>query len=163
MPDGEATYGLDFGFTNDPTSLIKVIETEEAFYLDELIYQTGLLNSDIIRMFGNLGLRKNYDEIIADSAEPKSIQELCNAGYNVKGAVKGPDSIKKGIDTLMSKPIYITKRSTNLIKEFRAYSWALNKDGRPTNKPIDAYNHGIDACRYAVMHQHFNNFDYAIC
>jgi phage terminase large subunit len=163
MPDGDATYGLDFGFTNDPTSLIKVIETEEAFYLDELIYQTGLLNSDIIRMFGNLGLRKNYDEIIADSAEPKSIQELCNAGYNVKGAVKGPDSIKKGIDTLMSKPIYITKRSTNLIKEFRSYSWALNKDGRPTNKPIDAYNHGIDAVRYAVMHQHFNNFDYAIC
>lgn len=162
MPDGDATYGLDFGFTNDPTPLIKVIETEEAFYLDELIYQTGLLNSDIIRMFGNLGLRKNYDEIIADSAEPKSIQELCNAGYNVKGAVKGPDSIKKGIDTLMSKPIYITKRSTNLIKEFRSYSWALNKDGRPTNKPIDAYNHGIDAVRYAVM-QKINRFDYEIC
>lgn len=162
MPEGDATYGLDFGFTNDPTSLIKVIETEGAFYFDELIYQTGLLNSDIIRMFGNLGLRKNYDEIIADSAEPKSIQELCNAGYNVKGAVKGPDSIKKGIDTLMSKPIYITKRSTNLIKEFRAYSWALNKDGHPTNKPIDAYNHGIDAGRYAVM-QKINRFDYAIC
>ena len=137
----KAIYGLDFGFTNDPTALIKTIETDDAFYFDELIYQTGMLNSDIIRRFDNLGLRKNYDEIIADSAEPKSIQELCNAGYNVKKAVKGPDSIIKGLDTLLSKPIYATKRSTNLIKEFRAYSWALNKDGHPTNKPIDEYNH----------------------
>ena len=76
-----------------------------------------------------------------DSAEPKSIQELCNAGYNVKKAVKGPDSIIKGLDTLLSKPIYVTKRSVNLIKELRSYSWALNKDGYPTNKPIDEYNH----------------------
>lgn len=144
IPDGldeKAIYGLDFGFTNDPTALIKTIETEDAFYFDELIYQTGMLNSDIIKRFDSLGLKKNYDEIIADSAEPKSIQELCNAGYNVKKAVKGPDSIIKGLDTLLSKPIYVTKRSVNLIKELRAYSWALNKDGNPTNKPIDAYNH----------------------
>ena len=137
----KAIYGLDFGFTNDPSALIKTIEVGDAFYVDELIYQTGMLNSDIIRRFDSLGLKKNYDEIIADSAEPKSIQEMCNAGYNVKGAVKGPDSIIKGIDTLLSKPIYVTKRSVNLIKELRAYSWALNKDGNPTNKPIDAYNH----------------------
>jgi phage terminase large subunit len=141
--------------------LIKTIETDDAFYVDELIYQTGMLNSDIIRRFDSLGLKKNYDEIIADSAEPKSIQEMCNAGYNVKGAVKGPDSIIKGIDTLLSKPMYVTKRSVNLIKELRAYSWALNKDGNPTNKPIDAYNHGLDASRYAVMHK-INKFEFSI-
>lgn len=161
MPEGDGVFGLDFGFTNDPTSLVKTIETEDAFYFDELIYQTGLLNTDIIKRFDSFGLRKNYDEIIADSAEPKSIQELCNAGYNVIGAVKGADSIKKGIDTLMSKPIYVTKRSTSLIKELRAYSWALNKDGNPTNKPIDAHNHCIDAIRYAVM-QKINRFEFSI-
>jgi len=157
----KAIYGLDFGFTNDPSALIKTIEVGDAFYVDELIYQTGMLNSDIIRRFDSLGLKKNYDEIIADSAEPKSIQEMCNAGYNVKGAVKGPDSIIKGIDTLLSKPIYVTKRSVNLIKELRAYSWALNKDGNPTNKPIDAYCHAIDAIRYAVMHK-INKFEFSI-
>lgn len=157
----KAIYGLDFGFTNDPTALIKTIETDDAFYFDELIYQTGMLNSDIIRRFDSLGLKKNYDEIIADSAEPKSIQELCNAGYNVKKAVKGPDSIIKGIDTLLSKPIYVTKRSINLIKELRAYSWALNKDGNPTNKPIDEYNHAVDAIRYSVMSK-INKFEFSI-
>ena len=145
----------------DPSALIKTIETEDAFYFDELIYQTGMLNSDIIKRFDSLGLKKNYDEIIADSAEPKSIQEMCNAGYNVKGAVKGADSVIKGIDTLLSKPIYVTKRSVNLIKELRSYSWALNKDGNPTNKPIDAYNHAIDAARYAVMHK-INKFEFSI-
>ncbi len=157
----KAIYGLDFGFTNDPTALIKTIEVDDAFYVDELIYQTGMLNSDIIRRFDSLGLKKNYDEIIADSAEPKSIQELCNAGYNVKKAVKGADSVIKGIDTLLSKPIYVTKRSVNLIKELRSYSWALNKDGNPTNKPIDAYNHAIDGARYAVMHK-INKFEFSI-
>lgn len=160
MPEGDGIYGLDFGFSTDSTALVKVIETPEAFYVDELIYRTGLLNRDIVRLMEQLGIRKDYDEIIADSAEPKSIQELHNAGFNVKPAKKGADSIRVGIDKLQSKPIYVTKRSTNLIKEFRNYCWAVDKDGKPTNKPIDAYNHGVDACRYAISPEH--NFKFAI-
>jgi phage terminase large subunit len=150
MIEGDGVFGLDFGFSNDPSALIKVIDTPEAFYLDEQFYQTGMLNAHIISRFKALGLRPNYDEIIADSAEPKSIQEISLAGFNIKPAVKGPDSIRAGISALQSKPILVTKKSINLIKEFRQYSWALDKDGNPTNKPIDAYNHAIDATRYAI-------------
>ena len=144
----------------DPTSLVATIETDEAYYVDELIYQTGMLNSHIINRLESLGIRKNYDEIIADSAEPKSIQEIHNAGFNIKPAVKGADSVRTGIDRLQSKPIYVTQRSTNLIKELRSYSWALDKDGNPTNKPIDMYNHGIDALRYSLNPKH--KFSFAI-
>lgn len=144
----------------DPTSLVATIETDEAYYVDELIYQTGMLNSHIINRLESLGIRKNYDEIIADSAEPKSIQEIHNAGFNIKPAVKGADSVRTGIDRLQSRPIYVTQRSTNLIKELRSYSWALDKDGNPTNKPIDMYNHGIDALRYSLNPKH--KFSFAI-
>ena len=162
LPEGDYIYGLDFGFTNDPTSLVRTFETDEAFYIDELIYQTGMLNSHIISRMESLGIQKNYDVIIADSAEPKSIQEIYNAGFNVKGAVKGADSVRAGIDLLKSKPIYVTKRSINLIKELRAYSWETNKDGIPTNKPIDAWNHAIDSIRYAYSHNRFeHNFEFS--
>ena len=160
MPDGNYIYGLDYGFSNDPTAMVKVLETPEAFYLDEMIYQTGMLNSQIIKRLEDLNIEKRYDEIIADSAEPKSIQEIHNAGFNIKGAVKGADSIRAGIDRLQSKPIYVTKRSTNLIKELRNYCWVTDKDGRPTNKPIDDYNHLIDATRYAISPK--NNFKFHI-
>ena len=158
MPEGDCMYGLDFGFSNHPSALVRTIETDDAFYVDELIYQSGMLNSDIAKRFESLGIRKNYDEIIADSAEPKSIQELHNAGYNIKGAVKGADSIRSGIDRLKSKPIYVTKRSTNLIKELRAYGWVTDKNGNPTNKPIDDNNHAIDALRYSLNPKHKFSF-----
>ena len=158
IPDGDCMYGLDFGFSNHPSAMVRTIETDDAFYVDELIYQSGMLNADIAKRFESLGLRKNYDEIIADSAEPKSIQEIHNAGYNIKGAVKGADSIRSGIDRLKSKPIYVTKRSTNLIKELRSYSWALDKNGNPTNKPIDDNNHAIDALRYSLNPKHKFSF-----
>ena len=89
MPEhGVETYGMDFGFTNDPTTLTRVLETDDAFYLDELIYQTGLLNRDIVSRMESLGLKKNYDKIIADSAEPKSIHEIALAGFNILPAQK---------------------------------------------------------------------------
>ena len=158
MPEGDCMYGLDFGFSNHPSALVKTIETDDAFYVDELIYQSGMLNSDIAKRFESLGIRKNYDEIIADSAEPKSIQEIHNAGYNIKGAVKGADSIRIGIDRLKSKTIFVTKRSTNLIKELRAYGWVTDKNGNPTNKPIDDNNHAIDALRYSLNPKHKFSF-----
>ena len=143
-------FGLDFGYSNDPTALVRVGETPEAIYVDEILYRTGMLNRDIVQAMASNGLRKSYDEVIADSAEPKSIDEIRLAGYNVKPAVKGADSIRAGIDKIKSKQLYVTKRSTNIIKELRNYSWIADKAGQPTNKPVDGYNHAIDAIRYAV-------------
>lgn len=143
-------YGLDFGYTNNPTVLINAGIVPEAFYFDEVIYRTGMLNIDIINMMQQKGIRKNYDEIIADSAEPKSIDEIRLSGFNIKPATKGPDSVITGIDRLKSRQMYVTKRSVNLIRELRNYSWVIDKNGLPTNKPIDMWNHGIDCCRYST-------------
>jgi len=88
------------------------------------------------------------EEIIADSAEPKSIEELRRAGYFIKGATKGPDSVRAGIDYLRGFKHNILRGSTGLITEFGTYSWKTGTDGKPKATPIDAYNHGIDAIRY---------------
>lgn len=158
---GSVTFGMDFGFTNDPTTLVKVVETPEAYYFDELIYQTEMLNRDIVARLESLGIRKNYDKIIADSAEPKSIHEISLSGFNILPAQKGADSIRAGIDRLMSKKMYVTKRSLNLIKELRNYRWEIDKSGRPTNKPIDDFNHCIDGIRYATE-KDLVNFEFSI-
>ena len=141
------SYGMDFGFTNDPTTLVAVYRYDNKLIIDELIYQTGLLNSDIVRLCKNLEDRNVY--ITADSAEPKSIEEIKRAGIYIKAANKGKDSINHGIDILQQHDILITSKSVNLIKEFRNYTWDADKAGNKLNKPIDAYNHGIDALRYA--------------
>ena len=112
---------------------------------------TGLTNSDISRLIIDLGVKRNYDELFADSAEPKSIEDLRRAGFNIKTAMKGEDSIRHGIEKMKEYRINITQRSVNLIKEFRNYSWIADKTGQPTNKPVDAFNHGIDAARYGIM------------
>ena len=151
MPEGNKRYGMDFGYTNDPSTLYAVTETEDAFFIDEIFYKTGLLNRDIAGLMDSNGIVKDYDEIIADSAEPKSIDEIKGYGYNIKPAPKGQDSIRQGIDKLKSKKMFVTKRSVNLIKELRNYAWVSDKEGNPTNKPVDAFNHGIDAVRYATQ------------
>jgi phage terminase large subunit len=143
--------GLDWGFSSDPTALIDVHRFNGCLYLDEIIYQTGLTNSDIIATLNKLGISKHHD-IIADSAEPKSIEDLRRGGYhNIKPAKKGEDSIRNSIDTLQQFKMYITKRSLNLINEARMYRWETGKDGKSTGKPIDAYNHGFDCVRYVAL------------
>ncbi len=142
--------GLDFGFTNDPTALVAVFEYNNQIIVDERIYTTGLLNSDIIR---KMEQDKRFP-IYADSAEPKSIEEIRRAGFNIKPVVKGKDSISFGIAILQEKEILVTKSSTNLIKELRAYSWDTDKTGKRLNKPCDEMNHAIDALRYFGM-SHF--------
>lgn len=152
MPEGgKEVYGLDFGYTNDPTALVMVVIKGDDLYVDELIYRTGLLNRDIAGLMDSAGIRKNYDEVFADSAEPKSIDEIRGYGYNIKPAPKGPDSIRQGIDKLQSYNIKVTKRSLNLIKELRNYAWVLDKNSKETNKAADTFNHGIDAMRYAIQ------------
>jgi phage terminase large subunit len=145
-------HGLDFGFTNDPSALIAVYKSGDNLYLDELIYQTGMTNSDISNRFKDLNLDRR-GEIYADSAEPKSIEELHRMGWNVKPTQKGSDSVNVGIDMLKRHRIFITPRSKNLEKELQNYKWVEDKNGNLLNKPIDAFNHAIDAVRYATYNK----------
>jgi phage terminase large subunit len=141
-------YGLDFGFSVDPAALIAVYKYNDDIVVDEVIYQTGLLNSDLAK------LMKTYNvsgEIFADSAEPKSIQELKRFGFQVKPVEKGKDSINYGIQTLQQKHMMVTRGSKNLLDEFSKYMWKKNRDGGFDTTPIDAYNHGCDALRYLAM------------
>ena len=143
-------YGMDFGFTNDPTALIAVYRIDGRIVLDELIYKTGLLNSDIIREMKALGIDPRA-LIYADSAEPKTIEEIRRSGFNIQPTVKGADSITFGISILQEQSLLITTNSTNLIKELRNYTWDKDKNGATLNKPIDDWNHAIDATRYFAM------------
>lgn len=152
---GEANllgFGLDFGFSNDPSSLIAIYEWNNKIICDERIYSTGLLNTDIIRLMS----QDKRLPIWADSAEPKSIEEIRRAGFNIKSVEKGKDSIVYGISVLQDKEILVTKSSINLIKELRSYSWDKDKAGKKLNKPIDDFNHAIDALRYFAM-MYFKN------
>lgn len=145
-------YGLDFGYTNDPTALIAVYKYNNSIILDELIYNTKLLNQDIVDLMNKSGVMPR-SVIYADSAEPKSIEEIHRKGFNIKPVKKGADSINFGISILQEQNILITNNSVNLIKELRNYVWDTDKNGSKINKPIDKYNHAIDAVRYFAMMQ----------
>jgi len=140
-------YGMDFGFTNDPTTLIEVRMMDGELWLRELIWRTGMTNQDIAERIKELELQ---GEIVADSAEPKSIEELSRGGVLVRGANKGPDSIRAGIDLLRRYKINIHPSSENLIKEFKNYKYKQDKDGNYSNDPVDRFNHGVDSLRYFV-------------
>lgn len=144
-------YGLDFGYTNDPTACVAVYTNGAGFLFDEVMYQTGLSNRQIAQLL-NVG----KSQVVADSAEPKSIDELHGYGLNVHPAKKGPDSVRAGIQFLHSRPMSVTSRSVNLIKELRNYKWREDKNGRILNEPVDAFNHAIDAARYAAMFNQSN-------
>lgn len=152
--------GMDFGYSNDPTTLIDVYQYNNIYIFDEVLYQTGMLNNEIARAVRKDGKQRL---IYADSAEPKSIEELRRAGVRILGADKGRDSITYGIDLLQQQEFKVTKRSTNLIKELRGYVWDIDKNGKQINKPVDYLNHGIDAMRYfAMMKMKKNTGKYAI-
>ena len=131
----------------DPTAIVACYQYQGVKIWKELIYQTGMTNGDIAKKMIELGITKN-DTVIADCSEPKSIAEINEFGFNVRPAVKGPDSIKFGIDVLQEEDIYVTEDSLNLIKELRTYSWDQDKTGKLLNKPVDAFCHLIDAMRY---------------
>ena len=153
-------FGLDWGFTNDPSTLIKVATDRDSIYCDEIFYNTGLLNTDIVKLFEANNIKKRYDVIIADSSEPKSIEEIYRYDYNIIPSQKGADSVRVGIDRIKSKELFVTERSVNMINELENYRWEIDKNGKPTNKPIDAYNHTIDATRYTLEPRH--DFEYKI-
>jgi len=137
--------GLDFGYTNDPTAAVEVYTWNGQRILNELVYRTGMINSDIAKV-----LPDNVP-IYADSSEPKSIEEIRRYGKTIKGVTKGKDSINFGIQIMQSQEYLVTSNSTNLIKELRSYVWDTDKTGVRLNKPIDFNNHSIDALRYHEM------------
>ena len=144
------SYGLDFGFTNDPTSLVETFTEGDNMYVKEHIYRTGMTNQDIANEFKRLGLDRR-DEIFADSAEPKSIEEIHRMGWNIKPTFKG--SINIGIDMIRRYKLFVTEDSINTIKELRNYKYIEDKNGQLTNKPIDAYNHALDSLRYSIVNK----------
>lgn len=152
-PQGEwkmSARGLDFGFTNDPSALERVVLAHGELWIDEELYDTGYTNPMLAKAMKEAGVRRN-DIVIADCAEPKSIAEIKAEGIYIVPSVKGGDSINVGIDILKRYKIHITRRSKGLIENMQAYKWKKDRDGKRTNSPIDAYNHGIDAVRYVAL------------
>lgn len=137
--------GLDFGYTNDPTAAIEIYNWNGQRIVNEIVYRTGMLNSDIAKVLPS-GVT-----IYADSSEPKSIDEIRRYGKTIKGVTKGKDSINYGIDVMQRQNYLVTKQSTNLIKELRSYCWDVDKHGVRLNNPAGGNDHAIDALRYHEM------------
>ena len=139
-------YGLDFGYTNDPTAIVALYKYNGGYILDEIAYQKGLSNREISDILSN----EQKALVKGDSAEPKSIDEIRSYGILIQPCTKGRDSVVQGIQYVQDQRISVTKRSLNLIKEYRNYMWQTDRDGRSLNVPIDSYNHALDAVRYAL-------------
>lgn len=151
IPEGAefVAFGQDYGFTNDPTTLIAVAKLDKDLYIDELIYKKGMVTADIIAELNRLDIGRN--EIWGDSAEPRLIEEIYRSGFNIKPVKKGKDSVRLGIDLMQQYRLNVTKRSVNTIKEFSEYVWMVDKNGNFENIPVDYSNHAIDAIRYVVQ------------
>ena len=143
-------FGLDFGFTNDPSALEQVVLAHGELWIDEKIYSTGLTNPEIAERAKEQGV-SGQQQIVADCAEPKSIRELQGCGLWVTASPKGADSIVSGLDILKRYKIHVTRHSIGILSNLRAYKWSKDRDGNTTNKPEDKNNHGIDAIRYVVL------------
>ena len=136
-------YGLDFGYTNDPTSITEIYKLDDKRILNQLVYQTGLSNRQIAKFI------KTKLPVYCDSAEPKSIAELCLHGINAVGAKKGADSVRHGLALMQDENYLVTKHSVETIAERRKYIWKIDKNtGKSLNIPIDNWNHAIDGIRY---------------
>lgn len=142
--------GLDFGYSVDPSTIIRLYKWNDAYIFDEVLYRKGMLNRDLSYFIKTKEIREN---IYADSAEPKSIQELRNYGHKIFPVTKGKDSIVYGINLINQNEIYITSSSKNLIRELQGYVWDKDKEGNNLQKPTGTHPDCIDAARYALMMQ----------
>lgn len=139
-------YGLDYGYTNDPTACDAIYRWNEGYLIDEAIHQKGLSNKQI----ADILLNRDRALVIADSAEPKSIDEISSYGVPIAPSLKGPGSILKGIQYVQDQKVFITKRSVNTLKEYRNYLWMTDKEGKIINEPDVGFDHHMDAIRYAI-------------
>ena len=142
-------FGLDFGYSSDPTALASIWKYNNELYIVEHCYERGMVTNDIVTMLK--GVVKGREEIWADSAEPRLIEELYREGFNIKPVIKGKDSINFGIQVMQNYKINIPKTCQNLINEFYSYEWSSDRFGKQLDRPIDFNNHLIDAARYASM------------
>jgi phage terminase large subunit len=145
IPDGNVAYGLDFGY-NHPTALIKVTEHDGKFYAEQLIYESHLTNQQLIERLKQLNINRSA-EIFADYSRPESIREIYLAGFNIKDANK---DVKKGIDSVKSKELYIHEGSIDLIKELRSYSWKKDRNEKLLEEPVKTLDDACDALRYCI-------------
>ena len=156
LPDirfDEIIYGGDFGYSVDPAAFIKIYRKSNEFWLEEIVYQTGLTNQALAAKI-KADLRVNSQDVSYwDSAEPKSIQELFECGLNVRPAMKGADSVRTGIDYLKAQKIHVVQGSTNIISEQGSYRWKKDKLDNDLPEPVAFKNHAMDAVRYGI-HTH---------
>ena len=138
--------GMDFGYTQDPTAIVECAVVDNDLYINEICYKTKMLASDIINELKPLKMK-----VISESADPRLIQEIANAGVLIYPVQKYQGSVMGGITKMLEMNIKITKNSLNAIKEFKNYTYEQDKDGKWLNEPIDAYNHIIDSVRYYVL------------
>lgn len=156
-------YGMDFGFTHDPTALVRIAADtgRREAWVEQVIYETGLLNRDIVARMDAAGVSKRGVEIFADCAEPKSIEEIFQAGYNIKPCDKDApvrsEKLRFQLQWMQGWRLHFTKASLDLIEEGRNYIWARDKNGDPLNYPIDDYNHALDAMRYGLWSKFGSN------
>ena len=145
--DCEVAYGVDFGY-NVPSTVVKIGFKEASCYVSEALYETKLTTNDLIERLRGLGIERS-DELFCDNAEPKTIEELCRAGYNAKPAEK---DVYAGIQKVKSMPLIVTPESANLIKEIKSYKWKLDKNGKihPDEVPVKFNDHAMDAMRYGI-------------
>ena len=143
-------YCIDFGFTNDPTAILRVRLSGGELWIEELAYRTAMLNGDIVNVLQQNHVQRNA-QIVCDSAEKKSIAEINNiGGFRAVACVKGNGSVVSGITMVQAYKINVTKNSLGVIDELRNYSWKRDANGNYINIPIDRYNHSLDALRYGV-------------
>jgi phage terminase large subunit len=142
-------YGMDFGYSNDPTAIVSLWKLNNEIYVSEHSYEKGMVTRDIADKLNELV--EGREEIWADSAEPRLIEELKRMGYNVKPVIKGKDSINFGIQVLQNYKLKIPKQCPNLLNELYSYEWETDRFGKQLDRPIDFNNHCIDAMRYAAM------------
>lgn len=149
IPEGAklVRYWIDFGYSNDPASIGAVYKWNDAFILDELSYQRGMSNEAVATVIMN---QPEKALTIADSSEPKSIDDVASYGVAIAPAVKGPDSVNYGIGVVQDQKIYLTKRSVNTRKEYRMYQWRQDRNGKITDIPQDGFDHSLDGIRYAI-------------
>jgi phage terminase large subunit len=152
LPDlafDEVFYGGDFGYSVDPATCIKIYRKANEYWVQEVIYETGLTNQQLGNRMKDEGITRN-DQVFWDSAEPKSIQELCDMGLTAIPAIKGPDSVRAGIDFLKTLKIHIIEGSEKIIREAKSYVWKKDKDGNCLNEPKAFDDHAMAAIRYAI-------------
>jgi phage terminase large subunit len=142
-------YGMDFGYSQDPTAIVSLWKLNNEIYITEHCYEKGMVTTDIANKLKELV--EGREEIWADSAEPRLIEELKRLGYNIRPVIKGKDSINFGIQVLQNYRLKVPKQCPNLMNEMYSYEWETDRFGKQLDRPVDFNNHCIDAARYAAM------------